>query len=97
LKKKKTVLSVKPIFTGHYRLSVEGRLSLHGATCSHAFEGQLIVAGETLRAHGEFPLLQSHYGVKPVSVAGGTLKRKDELKLSFDVLARRDEDKQAAP
>ena len=31
---------------------------------------------------------QSDYGIKPVSVAGGTLKLKDEIDLSFDIVAR---------
>ncbi len=31
---------------------------------------------------------QSDFGIKPVSVAGGTLKLKDEIDLSFDIVAR---------
>ncbi len=31
---------------------------------------------------------QSDYGIKPVSIAGGTLKLKDEIDLSFDIVAR---------
>lgn len=44
--------------------------------------------GESLRAHGEFPLRQTEYGIKPVSAAGGTIKLKDELKFTFDIVAR---------
>jgi len=86
-------ISVKPIIAGHYRVSIEGGLSLRGVTRNHTFEAQVVVVGEMLRALGEFALLQSHYGIKRVSVAGGALKVRDELKLSFHVLARRDEDK----
>ena len=43
--------------------------------------------GDTLRAQGEFDVRQTDFGIKPVSVAGGTLKIKDELKCSFDLLA----------
>ena len=32
---------------------------------------------------------QSDYEIKPVSAAGGTVKLKDELKLSFDIVARK--------
>jgi hypothetical protein len=42
-----------------------------------------------LRASGEFTLIQSDFGVKPISVAGGALKVKDELKLSFEMVARK--------
>jgi len=42
-----------------------------------------------LRANGEFPLSQRAYRIKPVSVAGGALKLKDELKCTFDIVARK--------
>ena len=44
-----------------------------------------------MRASGEFSILQSAFGIAPVSVAGGALKLKDELKLSFDMVARKQE------
>jgi hypothetical protein len=45
--------------------------------------------GDTLRAAGEFSIRQSDYEIRPASAAGGTVKLKDELKLSFDVAARK--------
>ena len=45
--------------------------------------------GDTLRANGEFALRQSDYRIKLASVAGGALKLKDELKFTFDIVARR--------
>jgi len=74
---------------GHYLVSLLGNLSLHGVTRSQPVSAQIALQGDILRAHGEFSLRQTDYGIKPVSVAGGTLKLKDELKLSFDILARR--------
>jgi hypothetical protein len=50
-----------------------------------------MVNGDAMRAFGEFALLQSHYKLKLASVAGGALKIKDEMKFSFNVLARRKE------
>ena len=44
-----------------------------------------------LRASGDFILKQSDYRIKPISVAGGALKLKDELKFAFDIIARRQE------
>jgi hypothetical protein len=44
-----------------------------------------------LRASGEFTMRQSDYGIKPISVAGGALKVKDELKFSFEMVARKKE------
>jgi hypothetical protein len=62
-------------------------LSLHGVTREHAINAQLSVSGNSLRARGEFSLRQTDYRIKPVSVAGGTLKMKDELRFSFDIAA----------
>jgi hypothetical protein len=45
--------------------------------------------GETLRGFGEFSIRQTDCGIKPVSVAGGTLKVKDELRCSFDTVGRK--------
>jgi hypothetical protein len=42
-----------------------------------------------LRAFGEFALRQSDYGIKPPSAVGGGLKVKDEVKFTFDIVARK--------
>jgi Ni,Fe-hydrogenase I small subunit len=55
----------------------------------HTFSAQVRLTSDMLRAYGEFSLLQSNFGIKPVSVAAGMLKLKDELKVSFDVVARK--------
>jgi polyisoprenoid-binding protein YceI len=74
---------------GQYLVNLVGNLSLHGVTSSQAVSAQMSLMGDTLRANGQFSLLQSAYRIKPVSVAGGSLKLKDELKFAFDILARR--------
>jgi hypothetical protein len=38
--------------------------------------------------YGDFTLRQTNYGIKLVSVAGGALKLKDELKFSLDFTAQ---------
>ena len=52
---------------------------------------QVTVTGDQLRASGEFNVRQSSYGIKPVSVAGGTMKIKDDVKVTFDFVARKKE------
>ncbi len=74
---------------GRYRVEVDGQLSLHGATKTQRLSAQLFLMGDTLRAQGDIPLRQTDFGIKLVSVAGGTLKIKDELKVVFDLLARK--------
>jgi hypothetical protein len=40
-----------------------------------------------LRAKGAFTLKQTSFDIKPVSIAGGTIKVKDELKFTFEIVA----------
>ena len=72
-----------------FRVNVEGRLALHGITNSHSFVGQVAFGVDTLRAYGEFTLLQSDYSIKIASIAGATLKLQDELKFVFYVIGRK--------
>jgi polyisoprenoid-binding protein YceI len=72
-----------------YRVNVEGRMSLHGYTNNLAFFTQVAFGVDTFRAHGEFSLLQTDYGITVASIAGGTLKLQDELKFRFYVVGRK--------
>ena len=65
----------------HYRVS--GTLELHGATRQLGFE----VAGTPEHYHGATKLKQSDFGIKPISLFGGSVKVKDELELEFDLYA----------
>lgn len=71
------------------RVNVEGRISLHGATNGQSFFSQVAFGVDSFRAYGEFTLLQSDYGIRIASIAGGTLKLQDELKFSFYVVGRK--------
>ena len=74
-----------------YRLNVRGRLTLHGVTNEQDFVAQASLGVDSARAYGSFTLLQSDYGIRITSIAGGTLKLMDELKFSFYVVARKAE------
>jgi polyisoprenoid-binding protein YceI len=71
-----------------YQVRIIGSLSLHGSTREQLIDAQVNVNEAGLRAQGEFTLRQSDYNIKPVSALGGTLKVKDDLRLSFDIIAR---------
>jgi polyisoprenoid-binding protein YceI len=73
---------------GRLTASITGDLTLHGVTQSLSFNAQVVVSGATVRGFGEFSVRQTDYDIELVSVAGGTLKVKDELKISFDILAK---------
>lgn len=62
-------------------LLVQGRLSLHGA----ARPISLTVKNEGGRYVGTCTLSQREFGITPISIAGGTVKVKDELKIEFDM------------
>jgi polyisoprenoid-binding protein YceI len=74
-----------------YSATLNGNLSLHGVTLPLPITARIATFGELLRTSGEFTLRQSEYQIKPVSVAGGALKLKDEVKFSFEMIARKQE------
>lgn len=84
-------VSADPVADGRYKVAMNGGLSLHGVTRTFPVTMQVTLNGDMMRAYGEFSLLQSDYAIKPVSVAGGALKVKDELKFAFDIVARKQE------
>jgi polyisoprenoid-binding protein YceI len=76
---------------GRYKAVINGNLTLHGATRTVPVTAQIALNGDMLRSYGEFSISQSDFGIPLVSVAGGTLKLKDELKFAFDIVARKQE------
>ena len=83
------VSSVQKMGEGSFTAMLNGDLTLHGVTLKQAISARVTLKGNTLRAAGEFSIRQSDYEIRPASAAGGTVKLKDELKLSFDVAARK--------
>jgi polyisoprenoid-binding protein YceI len=67
------------------RWTVTGRLSIHGVTRPTTFS----VAQQNGRYHGTVALKQRDFGIEPISIAGGTVKVKDELKVEFDIVAQK--------
>jgi polyisoprenoid-binding protein YceI len=84
-------VSVTRLESALYSATLSGNLSFHGVKLNQPVNARIAEFGEMLRASGEFTLRQSDYGVKPISVAGGALKVKDELKFSFEMVARKKE------
>jgi polyisoprenoid-binding protein YceI len=72
-----------------WQLDLSGKLSLHGAEKTIRFPLHLLKEGNELRARGEVPLLQTDYGITPVKVGGGAVKVKNQVKISFDIVATR--------
>jgi polyisoprenoid-binding protein YceI len=86
-----TSIAATALSENRYQANLTGNLTLRGVTRAVTIPTQVTLLGDVLRAGGEFSLLQTNFGIAPVSVAGGTLKLKDELKLAFDIVARKEE------
>lgn len=74
-----------------YSVLLDGELTMHGVTHPQIVPARATVSADSLRAFGAFSLLQTDYDLKLASIAGGALKVKDELKFSFNILARKKE------
>jgi polyisoprenoid-binding protein YceI len=70
--------------TGRDKWKVVGNLTLHGET--HPVTAEV----EQRDGHylGSATFKQREFGITPVTVAGGTIKVKDEVKIEFDVVAK---------
>ena len=84
-----STVSANPANDGRYQMTLRGNLTLHGVTKTQAVPAQVSIMGDMLRANGEFTVRQTAYGIKLVSVAGGTLKLMDDLKCVFEIVARK--------
>jgi len=82
-------VSVSRLQGNLYSAMLNGRLTFHGMTLSQSVTARIADFGEMLRTSGDFILRQSDCGIKPISVAGGALKVKDELKFLFEIVARK--------
>jgi len=81
-----SVSGVKKTAEG-WELTLAGKLNLHGLEKSVSLPLQLHVKGDGLIALGEVFLLQTEYGITPVTVAGGSIKVKDKLRIGFTIVA----------
>lgn len=84
---KSTEVAANKTGDGQYQARISGELNLHGVARPLTINAQLEFGDKTLRARGEFAVKQSSFDIKPVSVGGGTIKVKDELKFSFEIVA----------
>ena len=82
-------ISLSRLREGIYRARVIGDLTLHGITQKNLWiSGEATISADVLRMKGDVPLKQSDYKIHLVSVVGGTLKIRNEVKCSFDIVAR---------
>jgi polyisoprenoid-binding protein YceI len=70
-------------------LLIEGDITLHGTTRPMTIRASAVFdAGGGLTARGSCPLVQSDFGMVPVTAAGGTVRVKDAVEVQFVLRAR---------
>jgi polyisoprenoid-binding protein YceI len=74
-----TSRTVEPMGEGHW--TVRGELTLHGQTKPVTAD----VSEKAGHYTGRATVKQTDFGIKPVKVAGGTVKVKDEVRVDFDI------------
>jgi len=71
------------------RVRVRGNLTIRGKTLPVVIPLTLAHLEEgTYRATGEYRFKQSSFMIKPVQIAGGTVKVKDELETQFEIVLK---------
>lgn len=70
--------------SGTDRFTVSGRLTIHGQTRPVSFAA-VRASG---RYTGSVSVKQRDFGMTPISIAGGAVKVKDEIKIEFDIVSR---------
>jgi len=69
--------------------SVRLEITLHGVTRSVDVPTRIERTMDTIAASGELTLLQTDFGIKPMSVMGGAMVVQDKMELAFRIHARR--------
>ena len=73
---------------GVFEVRLTGDLTLHGVTRRVTIPADVTVAGDDLRARGQFHIERSDFNVKATSAFHGTVRVRDKLKVMFDIVAR---------
>jgi polyisoprenoid-binding protein YceI len=88
-----TEFAVGPRTGDEMPVRIAGRMTLHGVARLQQTDGRLTLYSDGVRLAGEFALPQSSYHIRPVVALGGTIKLKDALKVSFDLVAWKEGEK----
>ncbi|MFN2415896.1 MAG: YceI family protein [Pyrinomonadaceae bacterium] len=84
-----TEVTAEPAGGGLFRIKLGGDLTLRGVTRHVVIPVEVTLRGDEMRARGEFDLKRSDFKVPATSAFHGTVRVRDRLKISFDIVARR--------
>jgi len=81
-------VTARPAAGGAYDLELAGEMNIHGATRPLTLPVHVEVAGQTLTATGKAVLRHDEFGLQPISAGGGTVKVKNEIGVTYRIVAR---------
>ena len=81
-------IALHQVSAGMHRATVSGTLDLHGVRAAHKMTCQAVIGDNSIRIYGDCTLLQSDFNVAIASVAGGTMKLRNELRMAFFLIGR---------
>jgi polyisoprenoid-binding protein YceI len=74
---------------GVFKVKLGGDLTLRGITRRVVIPAEVTLEGSDLHARGEFDIKRSDFKVPATSAFHGTVRVRDRLKVTFDIVARR--------
>ena len=83
-----TSVSGRAIGTGQYDLKINGNLTLLGVTKPITIPTKVTVAGDQMRAQGEFSISRNDFKVKATSAFHGMVRVADKISFEFDIVGR---------
>jgi polyisoprenoid-binding protein YceI len=86
---KSTQVTGKELGNGQYALKIGGDLTLHGVTRHLLIPATVTVAGNDLRAVGEFSINRGDFKVKATSAFHGMVRVRNRVKFTFDIVGHR--------
>jgi polyisoprenoid-binding protein YceI len=86
---KSTKVTAKKLNENQFEAKLEGDLTLHGVTRHIIIPAKVMVENDTLRATGKFEFDRDDFNIKTHSIKGGTIRVDDDMKLAFEIVARK--------
>jgi len=86
---KSTQVTGKSLGNGQYDLEISGDLTLHGVTHRIVIPAKVTVAGNNLRAVGEFSIDRDDFNVKATSAVHGLVRVREKVRFTFDIVGHR--------
>ena len=86
---KSTNVTGRLLRDGSFEGKIEGELTMHGVTRRIKIPARVSLTGSDLRAQGEFTVDRSDFNVKATSAFHGTVRVRNKLKFTFDIMAHR--------